>query len=90
MFVSVPEYGGETYVWRHRWQPEDERHRLRFGYKNAAVASRSRIAVTPQLGDAVFFDSRNYHQVRPSTGGRRVSLSFFLGMTTRGHLLIWS
>ncbi len=90
VFVSVPESGGETSVWRHRWQPEDEQHRFRFGYHAAAVAPHSQIMVKPRLGDAVFFDSRNFHRAEAGTGGRRVSLSFFLGVTTSGRLLIWS
>jgi hypothetical protein len=90
VFVSVSEHGGETSVWRHRWQPQDEQHRFRFGYHQASVASCSRISVKPAPGDAVFFDSRNFHRAEAGSGGRRVSLSFFLGVTTSGRLLIWS
>lgn len=90
VFVSVPEDGGETSVWRHRWQPEDEQYRFRFGYSEAAVARHAQIRIKPGLGDAVFFDSRNFHRAEAGSGGRRVSLSFFLGVTTSGRLLIWS
>ncbi len=90
LFVSVPDDGGQTSVWRHRWQPGDERHRFRFGYHHAAVASDSHLAVKPGRGDMVFFDSRNFHRAEASSGGRRVSLSFFVGVTTTGRLLIWS
>jgi hypothetical protein len=90
VFISVPEQGGATSVWRHRWQPEDERHRRRFGYTEATVATHPKIMVAPGLGDAVFFDSRNYHRAEGGAGGRRVSLSFFVGVTTSGRLLLWS
>jgi hypothetical protein len=91
VFISVPATGGATSVWRHRWQPQDERHRLRFGYTETAVDPYPCLRVTPGLGDAVFFDPRNFHRAEAASGrGRRVSLSFFLGVTATGALSIWS
>jgi hypothetical protein len=91
VFVSVPTGGGATSVWRHRWQPQDERHRFRFGYTQAAVDPYPCLQVTPSVGDAVFFDPRNFHRAEAASGrGRRVSLSFFLGVTATGALSIWS
>jgi hypothetical protein len=91
LFVAVPDEGGETSIWRHRWQPQDELHRVRFGYSRAAVDPHPYIRVTPAVGDAVFFDPRNFHRVEPAAGaGRRVSLSMFLGVTATGTLTVWS
>ncbi|MBV6696137.1 hypothetical protein KV557_03230 [Kitasatospora aureofaciens] len=28
----APESGGETRLWRRRWQPEDEQHRISYGF----------------------------------------------------------
>ncbi|MFI0186142.1 putative 2OG-Fe(II) oxygenase [Streptomyces sp. NPDC017082] len=90
-YLSMPDAGGETVVHRHRWDPADERHRDGYGYAEASVAHLPAAVVAPETGDAVLFDSRNFHSVRPVAGaGRRVSLSFFLGVTGRGPLAIWS
>ena len=56
----------------------------------AYAATTSRVAY-PETGDVIIFDPRNYHVVRPNSGdGRRVSLSFFLGVTGCGELVYWS
>jgi hypothetical protein len=36
------------------------------------------------------FDSRNYHSVTAGGEGPRVTLSFFIGVTAEGRLVIWS
>ncbi|WP_320777976.1 hypothetical protein [Streptomyces sp. CRN 30] len=91
LFLSMPSAGGETWIWRRRWQPSDENHRERFGYrKNSITAGAQRVVVSPTAGDAVLFDPRNYHVVRPSSGGRRLTVSFFIGITARGRLILWS
>ncbi|MEU1085677.1 hypothetical protein ACFYPN_12365 [Streptomyces sp. NPDC005576] len=83
--------GGEAVAHRRRWAPSDENHRDGYGYDPALVAGEPAASVRADLGDAVFFDPRNYHQVRPVLGGgRRVTLSFFIGVTARGPLLVWS
>lgn len=90
-YLSMPDGGGETRVHRHRWQPSDEQYRDGYGYTEEAVKGEPVAVVEPEAGDAVIFDSRNFHAVEPPRGeGRRVSLSFFLGVTGRGPLAIWS
>ena len=89
--LSEPGRGGESVVFRRRWQPSDEEHRDGYGYDPALAAGRPRVEVRAGLGDAVFFDPRNYHLVRPLEGpGRRTTLSFFIGLTGRGSCIIWS
>ena len=89
-YLSMPESGGETSVYRRRWRPADERYRDGYGYTAEVVAGEPVAVVRPEVGDAVIFDSRNLHAVGPVAGGRRVSLSFFLGVTGRGPLTAWS
>jgi hypothetical protein len=90
-YLAVPDGGGETSVYRHRWRPADERHRDGYGYRETAVAGEPVATLRPEVGDAAIFDTRNLHLVRPISGaGRRVSLSLFLGITGRGPLQIWS
>jgi L-gamma-glutamyl-L-propargylglycine hydroxylase len=89
--LATPAAGGEAVVYRRRWQPSDEAHRDGYGYAQSLVAGQPQAAVAAGTGDVTMFDSRNYHEVRPNAGaGRRVTLSFFVGISGRGHLLIWS
>ncbi|MCH0542343.1 hypothetical protein I3F58_22880 [Streptomyces sp. MUM 203J] len=90
LYVSVAP-GGATTVWRHRWDPADERHREAYGYRHAAVAGRQRVDLPPHLGDALLFDPAHFHAVARNTGeGRRIAFAFFLGLTTGGSLVVWS
>ncbi len=90
-YFSVPETGGETSVYKHPWHPRDEQHRDGYGYAESVVENDPVATVWPETGDALLFDTRNLHLVRPVNGpGRRVSLSFFLGVTGGGSLQLWS
>lgn len=90
LFISTPPQGGHTTIWRKRWRPADEHYRTAFGYEPSVVANAAELNVTPQTGDAIIFDSRNFHAVRDSAGGRRVSISFFIGVVGDGSLILWS
>jgi hypothetical protein len=91
LYLSVPENGGETVVWRHRWDPSDESHRLphSYGYKTDVVGDAESFELKPTVGEALLFDPRNFHAVRPSHGARRVALGFAVGLTASGELLTW-
>ncbi len=89
--LSVPDKGGATRVYRKRWRPDDERFKDGYGYVPEVVGDEPQTAVRAGLGDAVLFDSRNYHMVEETQGrGRRVALAFFLGLTGAGELVTWS
>ncbi len=90
VFIETSPQGGETRIWKRRWTPADELHRYAFGYKNGFVDSSPALISVPESGDAIFFDPRNYHQVQPCQGGRRVALASFLGVSADGTLTIWS
>ncbi len=88
--LCVPEAGGETVVYRRRWRPADEQvARDGYGYDPGLAAEEPRVEIRAGQGDAVLFDSRNYHLVRSATG-RRVTLSFFLGVLADGAMVVWS
>jgi hypothetical protein len=90
-YLSMPEAGGETSVYKHPWHPRDERHRDGYGYSETVVENDPVATAHPETGDALIFDTRNLHLVRPVSGsGRRVALSFFLGITGHGALQLWS
>lgn len=91
LYLSVPDDGGETVVWRHRWKPEDESFRLphSYGYSEDVVGDVESFEIRPQLGEALLFDPRNFHAVRPSRSARRIALGFSVGMGCDGSLLAW-
>ncbi|RSS50710.1 proline hydroxylase [Streptomyces sp. WAC07061] len=92
LYLSVPPEGGETVLWRHRWQPEDEAHRLsaRYGFDESVVAGAESIELAPEVGEALLIDPRFFHAVRPSHGDRRIALGFAVGIGTSGRLLTWA
>ncbi|MER7582319.1 hypothetical protein [Kitasatospora sp. NPDC097691] len=49
-----------------------------------------RVVEPAEPGDGVLFDCRNFHQVQDFEGGRRITLSLFLGFTMNGELVAWS
>lgn len=89
-FLTVPPHGGETMIWNHRWHAADEQYRNGYGYRAEVLAAEKPLLVRPSLADAIFFDPRNYHGVRKGEGGSRIALSFFVGITNDGHLIVWS
>lgn len=90
VWVQVPEQGGATTVWRHRWDPADEDHRHTYGYRPGAVEHCQHVTLTPARGDALLFNPANFHAVTPNPGGRRIAFAFFLGLATTGQLVAWS
>ncbi|WP_125778217.1 2OG-Fe(II) oxygenase family protein [Antribacter gilvus] len=89
--LAMPETGGEATVFRRRWHPQDENHRDGYGYSAELVEGQPNVSLRTEVGDAMLFDPRNYHRVEPATGaGRRVTLSFFIGITADGRLIAWS
>lgn len=91
LYLSVPEVGGETVVWRHRWNPTDEAYRLphSYGYANEVVGEAECLEIKPVVGQAMLFNPRNFHLVRPSQDSRRVALGFSVGLSDMGHMLTW-
>lgn len=91
LYLSVPETGGETVIWRHRWHPADESFRLphSYGYSEAVVSDSESVQIKPAVGEALLLDPRNFHAVRPSEGTRRISLGFSMGLSITGELLTW-
>lgn len=91
LYLSVPDSGGETVIWRHRWHPADESHRLpqSYGYAEAVVGDAESVEIRPTVGEALLLDPRNFHAVRPSEGGRRIALGFSMGLSITGDLLTW-
>ncbi|WP_242905012.1 2OG-Fe(II) oxygenase [Actinomadura terrae] len=89
-WISTAPEGGATRVWRRRWRPGDSDLRKGYGFDERVVAGEQCIEVTMGRGDALLFDSRNFHAVEPSAGGRRLAVAFFLGFRCESDLVMWS
>ncbi|QXJ23806.1 2OG-Fe(II) oxygenase [Actinomadura graeca] len=91
LYLSVPAKGGETVIWRHRWAPADEAFRLpgSYGFADGVVGTAESLEMRPKIGEALLFDPRNYHAVRPSLDARRIALGFSVALTDTGDLLTW-
>jgi hypothetical protein len=91
LYLSVPTSGGETVIWRHRWRPSDEEFRLpqSYGYAEDVVGGAEWFELKPRVGEALLFDPRNFHAVRPSHDQRRIALGFSVGLSDTGELLTW-
>jgi hypothetical protein len=91
LYLSVPEAGGETVVWRHRWEPSDEAFRLpcSYGYSDEVVGDAESFELKPAVGQALLFNPRFFHAVRPSEDSRRIALGFSMGLSDTGELLTW-
>ena len=91
LYISVPEKGGETVVWRHRWQPADETFRRphSYGYDDEVVGKTESFEMKPAVGQALLFNPSYFHAVRPSQDSRRIALGFSVGLSDIGELLAW-
>ncbi|MGC4866956.1 proline hydroxylase [Micromonospora sp. DT53] len=92
IYIRVPPAGGETVLWRRRWQPDDEALRVPggYGFQEAVVADTQSLTLRPTLGEGFLFDPRHYHTVRQASDGRRISIGCFVGLTDDGRLALWS
>ncbi|MBO0653987.1 proline hydroxylase [Streptomyces triculaminicus] len=94
-YLVVPEDGGGTRLWQHRWEAADDAHRQRYGYDPRVVDGCRNLTIRPGLGDALLFNPNHYHRVLPNgpggpEGQRRITVTFFLGLTPAGDLVAWS
>lgn len=90
LWVSAPVSGGETSIWRRRWQPGDEQYRDAYGYTPRVVDGCQHVRLRPAPGDALLFNPTNLHAVAPNAGERRIAFAFFIALTTTGNLIAWS
>jgi|LauGreDrversion4_2_1035121.scaffolds.fasta_scaffold679938_1 hypothetical protein len=96
IYLKLPSSGGQLVVFNKPWnKAECEKYRLEgavgsYGFSEKMVESNEKIEIFPENGDLVFFNSRNFHCVRPGNE-HRFSISSFIGKTdSKKSLLLWN
>ena len=90
LYLNAPK-GGDLHVFDRQYKPEDEALRVAgdYYYHQQIVGECSEYTYSPNPGDIIIFNSRNFHEVRPVRGSR-YTLSSFIGKTPTGDLVLWS
>lgn len=98
IYLQADSVGGTTVIYRRPWREADEALQIPNDhwptitvYKPDLVEGCDRSEVRPLRGELVFFNSRNFHEVTPTTGGERITVSSFIGLVEQtDDLLFWS
>jgi hypothetical protein len=77
--VSECTSGGELRIYRKRWAPGDEAHKVPagLGYSADVLAGAQCHEFRPQSGDVYLIDPTHYHEIMRVGGASRVTLGFF-------------
>lgn len=95
IYLEMPEHGGETVVYNRPWQPHMyekfllEGHHGSYGFSDAAVEGSQAIVIKPRTCDLWLFNTRNFHEVKGSSGPR-ITMSSFIGKTNKDAFVMWS
>jgi 2OG-Fe(II) oxygenase superfamily len=92
-YLSLPDSGGELTLWRHELTQE-EYNRLKspssYGIEPTKLPTPI-VALKPEIGDLILFNSRQLHAVEKSFGRQRVTWSNFIGVQGPVRpLTVWS
>jgi hypothetical protein len=90
--LSRCERGGELLLYNRFWEAPHERWKRAdgYGYEEGVVLDAPRVVIVPQPGDLIIFNCKNYHEVRTTQGGERVTFGVHLGMRGGSSLVCWS
>jgi hypothetical protein len=87
----APGDAGATRIYNRQWLPSDEIMKVpkTYGYRREVVAGAQEFTYEPIVGDVCLFNTRNFHEVEPSTG-RRVTCCSAIGVLDDGGTVLWS
>lgn len=92
VYMKIPARGGELAIWRVKpdlRRYEDLRIPGSYGLRRELLGEPDAV-IEPQPGELILFDSRNVHAVYKSSGGPRVTVSFFVILSAEGEAFIYS
>ena len=93
LWVEHPSQGGHTTVHHRPWTPDPDVPGIPEQYPLDAelVAGAEHHVYYPQVGDAIFFNTRNPHEIAPGVqGDARLQIGSFVGRLPEGDLILWS
>lgn len=97
LYLREPQIGGECLIYDRIWELEDDalldevQPLSSYGYPAKVVEGVRSECVRPERGDIVLFNTRNFHQVAPSSGSvARLSLTTFFGRLKSDEIVFWS
>lgn len=97
LYLREPEVGGECLIFNRVWELADDatldevQPLSSYGYPPTVVEGVRSRCVRAQRGDIVLFNTRNFHQVAPSSGPvTRLSLTTFFGRLKSDEVVFWS
>lgn len=84
--------GGDLVLYDRAWEMQHERWKRTdgYGYDAGVVADLEPVIIRPQPGDLIVFNCKNFHEVRPTHGGERVTFGVHLGMRSDESVVCWS
>lgn len=91
LYVKIDDSrSGQTTIYHRQWRPEDNRFKEGgYGFNPEVVVGSEHVTFQPAVGEAILFNTRNYHMVAPSCGGR-ITVTSAIGETPHGDLIFWS
>ncbi|MDR3517142.1 MAG: hypothetical protein P4M00_15120 [Azospirillaceae bacterium] len=93
LHLSAPGSGGACVVYDRRCEVEHEAVKADPDALLAdpeLVSDRPFVTLDSIVGDIVLFNTRSYHEILPCRGGRRITVSSFIGRKPDGSLVLWS
>jgi hypothetical protein len=91
-YIQVPKQGGELVIYEKQWSPTDLNFRdpkSSYGYSNEVIDGIKANILLPKIGQAIIFNSRQFHKVEESSS-RRMTFSCAIGLTDDEQIWIWS
>jgi 2OG-Fe(II) oxygenase superfamily len=96
IYLRIPEIGGELEIWDSKPTIAEQQAIRDEEYEYEGIIDKvnlppATVAIRPEVGDLILFDSGRIHAVRPSQGGSRASMSIFIGYRGQDKpLTYWS
>lgn len=87
IYLTDPKQGGETVVYDYVWENNEAVDADSYGIKNLDKSIKTKFSVAP--GRLVLFNSRNFHEVKPSSAPR-IAIGGLIGQTADGELFAWN
>lgn len=94
LWVEHPSRGAETTVHHSPWSPDRSESGIpeQYPLDAALVEGAEKHVYYPSVGDAIFFNTRNPHEISPGEIGDkpRLQISSFVGRLPSGDMILWS